>query len=135
MDVSDADSPRPKPKEIVQPPPHPSEKLTAGCDPLRVITSFVPCNGGGSPDATAEGGASVAMPPRRPGDANASGRERLKWHREEVAGRVAIPDKWGHEGFLADWIDCKAFDALLSPKGIDSAREALVAEGRRLLGG
>ncbi|GLT63872.1 hypothetical protein SLA2020_364040 [Shorea laevis] len=61
-----------------------------------------------------------------------SGRERLKRHREEVAGRVPIPDKWGKEELLKDWIDYSSFDALLAPKGLELAREALMAEGRRM---
>lgn len=62
-------------------------------------------------------------------------RERLKRHRIEVAGRVWIPDIWGQEDLLKDWIDCSAFDACLVPKGIMSAREALVEEGRRATSG
>ncbi|KAF8020317.1 hypothetical protein BT93_G0889 [Corymbia citriodora subsp. variegata] len=64
-------------------------------------------------------------------DGACSGRERLKRHRDEVAGRVPIPDSWGQESFLKDWMDYSAFDALLAPKGIASAREALMAEGGR----
>ncbi|XP_030458420.1 protein BIC2-like [Syzygium oleosum] len=64
-------------------------------------------------------------------DNTCSGRERLKRHRDEVAGRVLIPDSWGQESFLKDWMDYSAFDALLAPKGIASAREALMAEGPR----
>ncbi|KAE8729405.1 Tubulin/FtsZ family protein isoform 1 [Hibiscus syriacus] len=60
-----------------------------------------------------------------------SGRERLKRHREEVAGRVSIPDKWGKEELLRDWMDCSSFDSLLAPSGLASARKALMAEGRR----
>ena len=37
-------------------------------------------------------------------------RERLKRHRTEVA-EVWIPDMWGQEHFLKDWIDCTSFDA------------------------
>ncbi|OWM73655.1 protein BIC1 [Punica granatum] len=59
------------------------------------------------------------------------GRERLKRHRTEVAGRVMIPDTWGQENFLRDWIEYSTFDALLEPKGISSAREALMAEGQQ----
>lgn len=59
------------------------------------------------------------------------GRERLKRHREEVAGRVMIPDTWGQENLLKDWIDCSTFDELLAAKEISSAREKLVAEERR----
>ncbi|XP_021833761.1 protein BIC1-like [Prunus avium] len=60
-----------------------------------------------------------------------SGRERLKKHRVEVAGQIWIPDVWGQEELLQDWIDCSAFDASLFPSGIMSARSALVEEGRR----
>ncbi|XVF69179.1 hypothetical protein PTKIN_Ptkin11bG0059700 [Pterospermum kingtungense] len=60
-----------------------------------------------------------------------AGRERLKRHREEVAGRVMIPDKWGKEELLKDWIDYSSFDSLLAPNGLASARKALMAEGRR----
>ncbi|KAJ4846749.1 hypothetical protein Tsubulata_010234 [Turnera subulata] len=57
--------------------------------------------------------------------------ERMKRHREEVAGRVVIPETWGQEKLLGDWMDYSSFDKLLAPSGIASAREALVAEGRR----
>ncbi|XP_062083029.1 uncharacterized protein LOC133789271 [Humulus lupulus] len=61
-----------------------------------------------------------------------SGRERLKRHREEVAGRVLVPDKWGKEELMKDWIDYSSFDKLLAPTGLTSAREALVVDaGRR----
>ncbi|RDY06794.1 Protein BIC1, partial [Mucuna pruriens] len=61
-----------------------------------------------------------------------SGRERLKRHRVEVAGRVWIPDIWGQEELLKDWIDCSAFDAPLVSTTIVMARAALVEEGRRV---
>ncbi|XP_057425053.1 protein BIC1 [Lotus japonicus] len=61
-----------------------------------------------------------------------SGRERLKRHRVEVAGRVWIPDIWGHEKLLKDWIDCAVFDAPLVPTKLLMARQALVQEGRRM---
>ena len=57
-----------------------------------------------------------------------SGRERLKRHREEVAGRVLVPEKWGKEELMKDWIDYSSFDKLLIPNGIRSAREALTLE-------
>ncbi|CAI9760837.1 unnamed protein product [Fraxinus pennsylvanica] len=60
-----------------------------------------------------------------------SGRERLKRHRVEVAGQVWIPDMWGQEDLLKDWIDCTAFDASLRNNNIMSARASLVEEGRR----
>lgn len=59
-----------------------------------------------------------------------NGRERLNRHRVEVAGRVWIPEIWGQEEFLKDWIDCSAFDSSLVPNGVVSARKALVREGR-----
>ncbi|GAB2300713.1 hypothetical protein Dimus_034750 [Dionaea muscipula] len=60
-----------------------------------------------------------------------SGRDRLKRHRGEVAGQVWIPDIWGQEDLLKDWIDCSAaLDAALVPQGIISARSALVQEAR-----
>ncbi|KAE8700214.1 Tubulin/FtsZ family protein isoform 1 [Hibiscus syriacus] len=59
------------------------------------------------------------------------GRGRLKTHREEVAGRVSIPDKWGKEDLLKDWMDFSSFDSLLAPTGLASARKTLMAEGRR----
>lgn len=58
-------------------------------------------------------------------------RERLKKHRQEMAGRVWIPDMWGQECFLKDWKDCNVFDRSLVPKGLLSAREALVEECRK----
>ncbi|KAL5545846.1 hypothetical protein UlMin_005533 [Ulmus minor] len=64
-----------------------------------------------------------------------NGRERLKKHRVEVAGSVWIPDIWGQEELLKDWIDCSAFDDSLVPNGIVSARRALVQEGRRATSG
>lgn len=57
-----------------------------------------------------------------------SGRDRLKRHSEEVAGRVVVPDRWGKEELMKDWIDYSSFDKLLAPNGIRSAREALVME-------
>ncbi|KAK8641354.1 hypothetical protein V6N13_010765 [Hibiscus sabdariffa] len=64
------------------------------------------------------------------GNEKDSGRERIKRHREEVAGRVSIPDKWGKEELLRDWMDYSSFDSLLAPTGLTSARKALMAEGR-----
>lgn len=59
------------------------------------------------------------------------GRERLKRHRVEVAGRVWIPDMWGQEDLLKEWIDCAAFDASLVRTSILMARDALAQQGRR----
>ncbi|KAL7597672.1 hypothetical protein Lser_V15G26454 [Lactuca serriola] len=62
-----------------------------------------------------------------------SGREKLKRHRLEMAGRVWIPDIWGHEDLLKDWIDCTVFDSSLGNNNIMSARAALVKERRSTL--
>lgn len=59
------------------------------------------------------------------------GREKLKRHRMEISGRVWIPEIWGQESLLKDWIDCTAFDRSLVPKGLTLAREDLVDECRR----
>ncbi|KAI8563051.1 hypothetical protein RHMOL_Rhmol03G0083300 [Rhododendron molle] len=64
--------------------------------------------------------------------ASETARERLKRHRVEVAGRVWIPELWGQEELLKDWIDCTVFDASLRRSNIMSARAALVEEGRRV---
>ncbi|XP_052173166.1 protein BIC1-like [Diospyros lotus] len=71
-----------------------------------------------APSTTGDGGAVVEV----------NGRERLKRHRVEVAGRVWIPDIWGQEELLKDWIDCTVFDASLVSSSILSARSALVQE-------
>ncbi|WOK97324.1 hypothetical protein Cni_G06032 [Canna indica] len=60
-----------------------------------------------------------------------SGRERLRRHRMEMAGQVWIPEMWGQESMLKDWIDSSVFDRFLVPKGLLSAREAMVVEGCR----
>ncbi|KAI9090616.1 hypothetical protein K1719_028469 [Acacia pycnantha] len=66
-------------------------------------------------------------------EADDCGRERLKRHRVEVAGRVWIPEMWGQEELLKDWINCSAFDAPFVPSRIMTARAALVQQGRRPL--
>ncbi|XAR64677.1 hypothetical protein NMG60_11008450 [Bertholletia excelsa] len=62
--------------------------------------------------------------------AEVNGRDRLKRHRNEVAGRVWIPDIWGQEELLKDWIDCTAFDNSLVSSSVMLARAALAEEGR-----
>ncbi|KZV48956.1 hypothetical protein F511_09552 [Dorcoceras hygrometricum] len=59
------------------------------------------------------------------------GRERLRRHWVEVSGRVWIPDIWGQEDLLKDWIDCSAFDSSLVGSSIISARESLVEQAGR----
>ncbi|XP_004954965.1 protein BIC1, partial [Setaria italica] len=72
------------------------------------------------------GGELVAA--RRPA-AEESARERLKRHRTEMAGRVRIPEMWGQERLLKDWVDCAVFDRpLAATAGLLTARDALVAE-------
>ncbi|XP_054814117.1 protein BIC2-like [Prosopis cineraria] len=75
---------------------------------------------------------------RKPNDSSASsfeedeGRERLKRHRDDVAGKVKIPDKWGQEQMMKDWIEFSTFDALLgSHRMIIAARDALIADARK----
>lgn len=69
--------------------------------------------------------------PLPPGEGG-SGRERLKRHRVEVAGRVWIPDMWGQEGLLKEWADCTNFDASLVRSSILMARDSLANDGRRV---
>ncbi|KAL8258699.1 hypothetical protein R6Q59_026652 [Mikania micrantha] len=73
---------------------------------------------------------SVAAGEERVAVEDESGRERLMRHRVEMAGRVRIPDIWGHEDLLKDWIDCTVFDSSLGNNTIMSARAALVQERR-----
>ncbi|KAF0891901.1 hypothetical protein E2562_011293 [Oryza meyeriana var. granulata] len=61
-------------------------------------------------------------------DGQESARERLKRHRREMAGRVWVPDMWGQEKLLKDWVDCAVFDRPLVPPDLLTARRALVAE-------
>nr|GMD17861.1 protein BIC1-like [Ipomoea batatas] len=60
-----------------------------------------------------------------------SGREKLKRHWTEVAGRVLVPEKWGQEGLLREWMDYSSFDALMAPKGLLSARQDLISQAKR----
>lgn len=62
-----------------------------------------------------------------------SGRERLKRHREEVAREVVrVPDKWGKEQLMKDWIDFANSDALWAPHAIIlAARDALIADATK----
>ena len=64
-------------------------------------------------------------------DPSSNGRERLKRHRDEVAGRVVVPERWGMEDRMREWIDYSSFDRVLAPNGVRSAREALVVEAQR----
>lgn len=55
-------------------------------------------------------------------------REKLKRHRVEVAGKVWIPEAWGQEELLEEWVDSSSFDLSLVPLGVVSARKALVQD-------
>ncbi|XP_010535696.1 PREDICTED: uncharacterized protein LOC104810919 [Tarenaya hassleriana] len=57
-----------------------------------------------------------------------SGRERLKRHREEIAGKVSIPEKWGKEGLLKNWMDFSVFDSAFTSNQVFSARASLMAD-------
>ncbi|EAZ23308.1 hypothetical protein OsJ_07004 [Oryza sativa Japonica Group] len=75
------------------------------------------CRGGRRPSSVAAG------------EERESARERLKRHRTEMAGRVRIPEMWGQERLLKDWVDCAVFDRpLAATRGLLTARDALVAE-------
>ncbi|XP_051113908.1 protein BIC1-like [Andrographis paniculata] len=64
-------------------------------------------------------------------DDEKTGRERLKRHRLEVADRVWVPELWGQEDFLKDWIDCSPFDAaVMSSSAATAARASLAEQGR-----
>ncbi|MCD7467261.1 hypothetical protein HAX54_004590 [Datura stramonium] len=60
-----------------------------------------------------------------------SEREKLKRHWREVGGRVFVPERWEHESSLREWMDYSSFDKILAPKGLKSAREALMSQGKR----
>jgi len=62
-------------------------------------------------------------------DVEETGREKLKRLREEVmVEKVKIPEDWGQEQKLKDWIDYTMFDAFVAPHSlIVSARDALIA--------
>ncbi|CAH9099394.1 unnamed protein product [Cuscuta europaea] len=84
--------------------------------------------GGGVCDELEEGGLLLREPPLAE---EGAGRERLQRHRHEVAGRVWIPEMWGQEEFLKDWIDSCTFDASWVNANIILARTALVETARR----
>lgn len=60
-----------------------------------------------------------------------TGRERLKRLREEVTmEKVNIPENWGQEPKLKDWMDYTMFDAFFPHTLIVTARDALIANAR-----
>jgi|UniRef100_A0A804REU1 hypothetical protein len=66
--------------------------------------------------------------PKAAADDQESTRDRLKRHRREMAGRVWVPETWGQEKLLKDWVDCAVFDRPMVPMGLLTARRALIAE-------
>uniref|UniRef100_K3Z0Q6 Protein BIC1 n=1 Tax=Setaria italica TaxID=4555 RepID=K3Z0Q6_SETIT len=95
----------------------PAKALTIQHSQAHTLTRSLPDCGGGELVAA-----------RRPA-AEESARERLKRHRTEMAGRVRIPEMWGQERLLKDWVDCAVFDRpLAATAGLLTARDALVAE-------
>ncbi|XP_045805232.1 protein BIC2 [Trifolium pratense] len=62
-----------------------------------------------------------------------TGRERLKRHREEMKGKVKVPENWEKEKKLKEWVDYTKFDALIfAPHAlIVTARDALIADVRK----
>jgi len=62
-----------------------------------------------------------------------TGRERLKRHREEMKGKVKVPENWEKEQKLKEWVDYTTFDALIfAPHAlIVTARDALIADVRK----
>uniref|UniRef100_A0A9I9CWF6 Protein BIC1 n=2 Tax=Cucumis melo TaxID=3656 RepID=A0A9I9CWF6_CUCME len=128
----------PPPFEAVEAPPPQKEGTEQELDSL--VTSLGGCRDGEKglesdvqedDGAEMEVAATVSEKKEEEKEEEEGGRERLKRHRREMAGRVWIPEIWGQEELLKDWIDCSAFDACLFPTGIGSARAALVEERRR----
>ncbi|KAI3749947.1 hypothetical protein L2E82_20568 [Cichorium intybus] len=103
-------------------------KINHGFKNLEDKISSLPLVTGGEDDV--KGGRGTRSAPSPPPAAEESGRERLKRHRGEMAGRVWIPDIWGQEDLLNDWIDCTVFDSSLGNTSILSARTALIQEAR-----
>ncbi|MCO5585678.1 hypothetical protein L7F22_054752 [Adiantum nelumboides] len=56
------------------------------------------------------------------------GRQRLQLHCLQVSGKVTIPDKWGCEQQLQEWVSYGIVEDALRPAGLMSARTALVSE-------
>ncbi|EPS58384.1 hypothetical protein M569_16431, partial [Genlisea aurea] len=59
------------------------------------------------------------------------GLEKLEMHRSAVAGRISVPDAWGQEEFLKDWIDCTVFDAPIVSSRVSTAKALLIGDVRR----
>ncbi|KAI3447469.1 hypothetical protein Pfo_004134 [Paulownia fortunei] len=110
-----------------------SEEESVHKSPERVVAAWKDSSSLPKKGCVEEGTSSTTAPTKSEGtvEDNSSGRERLKRHRVEVAGRVWIPEMWGQENLLKDWVDCTAFDATLAKSGIMSARASLMEEGRR----
>lgn len=60
-----------------------------------------------------------------------TGLPRLQVYRSAMAGKVIIPDTWGWEQYLQDWVSYGEVEDALRPAGLISARNALVSESQR----
>lgn len=61
-----------------------------------------------------------------------TGNKRMKRHREEVKGKVKVPENWKQEQMLKEWVNYTTFDALFAPhRIIVNARDALIADVRK----
>ncbi|KAH7404699.1 hypothetical protein KP509_15G039100 [Ceratopteris richardii] len=61
----------------------------------------------------------------------ACGRQRLQEYRMQMSGKVVIPDSWGREEQLQDWVTYGIVEDALRPAGLMAARAALVNECQR----
>ncbi|MCO5549980.1 hypothetical protein L7F22_003457 [Adiantum nelumboides] len=59
------------------------------------------------------------------------GRARLQHHWIQVGGKVMIPDTWGLERHLQEWVNFGLVEDAFRPSGLMSARSALVADCQR----
>ncbi|KAI5070803.1 hypothetical protein GOP47_0015146, partial [Adiantum capillus-veneris] len=94
------------------------------------LSALTIAEGGGQPD-----GKSAAPP--QVSDAGACGHERLcgrarlQHHWVQVGGKVMIPDNWGLERHLQEWVSFGLLEDAYRPAGLMSARSALVADCQR----
>ena len=119
-------------EDELQPPPAACCDAAASDDdraPAAGTSSSEPDHQAAAPAAGSGGGGGELVARRPAAGAEESARERLKRHRTEMAGRVRIPEMWGQERLLKDWVDCAVFDRpLAATTGLLTARDALVAE-------
>ncbi|KAH7421318.1 hypothetical protein KP509_13G050600 [Ceratopteris richardii] len=79
------------------------------------------------PDAVTE----IAQTGARSEHAIACGRKRLQLHRLQVSGKVVIPESWGREKFLQEWVAFGAVEDALRPAGLMAARAELMSTCQR----